>query len=139
MLSNGKYTCSGESRHAFTLPLVFHCVQTNSLNKIDAISSAAWWVYSNGPTRLGMLGGAAFEDVCAKITRVPPDTWVRENSACLVLLSRDFLAFGIGVGIVSTLVIAWKSIDMCMWYCLLRRLNSRSGYDAQQTCAYSRE
>jgi hypothetical protein len=110
----------------------------NKIDPLELLKTTAWWIYRHGPTQVGMLGGAAYEDVCAKITRVPPDTWVRENSACLVLLSRDFLAFGIGIGLASTLLIAWKSMDACMWYCLLKRLRQQSVYDAPQTCAHSR-
>jgi len=72
-----------------------------------------------------MLGGADEKEVCASMTRVPADTWGREASACSHLLARDFKSFSIGAALVASAFAVWKSIDVCLWGCMVRRMVPR--------------
>lgn len=79
------------------------------------------FVYFNGPARLGFWHGVSAEEACAQMTRVPSNVWERESDACENLLSKDFRAMCIGVGLLGGVMFTWKLLDVWVWMCAFQQ------------------
>ena len=85
----------------------------------DLISVPFKYVYFNGPRVMGFWHGKDAADACSELTRVPATVWHQQEAACDALLSKDFTAFCIGLGLVVGGVTAWRLMDICAWRAIL--------------------
>lgn len=81
-------------------------------------------IYFEGPRIFGFWNGIEPHDACSELTKVSSSVWISQRKACDDLLNREFVAYGIGFGVVAGLVIAWKATNYWIWSSYLRQLKS---------------
>lgn len=83
------------------------------------------YIYFHGPKKFGFWNGIDSVDACSEITKVPSKVWSQQLEACNDLLMRDYEAYMIGVGLVTSGLFLWKLTDFLMLQYTFRSIGKK--------------